>query len=434
MPPRHRPSRRRLLVPLTAAALVALASGPVAASADESSDRVDHAADTVWWAFADGIAPPLKDAKAARAVLEEHAAGLSGRARESARLHSDPVDAMLAKAAWAAGDGKAATARAEAVLASVNEAPEWDRGNLVHEMQVLRGRVALERGDLDEAAARLASAGKVPGSPQLDSFGPDWTLAEDLLAKGKRDAVAAYVDAVGGFWTSGREQLASWKKDLAEGRTPRFVPHRDGKVPSRPKRELPPPAGTPDGILGLWESVSTSVGGIGSALELRADGTARTRMVILRHGRYRIDGDRLVAADGDASESVPLGTVGKDRWTVEGADGTRVERRRVGDSVPDQPALVGVWARTITSPDGSATAYERYGADGWFSYRMLLPGLVTGVYERSGATLRIAWGREQARTFRAAVEGDRLRLTSDEGETSEYRWAGATPWYPFAEP
>jgi hypothetical protein len=46
------------------------------------------------------------------------------------------------------------------------------------------GQVALRRGDAKKAASFLLAAGKTWGSPQLNSFGPNMPLANDLLAAG----------------------------------------------------------------------------------------------------------------------------------------------------------------------------------------------------------------------------------------------------------
>ncbi len=404
--------------------------GGLVGAEDAAQERVDQAAERVWWAFAGGIAPPLEEGRDARKVLEEHAVSLPEPERSTARLHTDPVPVMLAKAAWAAGDRDEGAARAKAILATLEGTPP-DQGNVFHEMQVLLGRIALERGDAKEAGARLLASAKTSGSPQLDSFGPDWTLAEDLLAKGQRDVVVAYIDAVGLFWESGRDRLAAWKKELGEGKTPDFVPHRDGKVPPPPKQgPFPPPVTPPKGILGLWESVSTSRGGIGHAVELLADGTVRTGMVILHQGRYRVEGDRIVVGDGDESGSMPLGKIEGDRWTLE-AEGEKLVKQRVGAASPGQPPIVGVWTHSM---DGDAKTYERYRADGWLEYRMPMPNLTTGTYEKAGDTLRLKLGDEPAQEFQVAMESDRLRLTPADGEAREYRYGGEKPWYPFGTP
>jgi hypothetical protein len=393
-------------------------------------ERVDRAAERVWWAFAGGIAPPEEEGRNARKILEDHAATLSEGERTKARLRTDPFPVMLAKAAWAAGDRDEGTARAKAVLATLDRMPLWDRGNVLHEMHVLLGRIALERGDPKEAGAQLLESSKTSGSPQLASFGPDWTLAQDLLAKGEREVVVAYIDAVGRFWESGGDRLAAWKKEVGQGKNPTFVPHRDGNVPSPPKPEpFPPSLETPKGVLGVWESTSTSRGGIGHAAEFHADGTVRMAMLILHQGRYRVEGDRLVIGDGENSESGPLGKIENDRWTVE-ADGTKVVKKRVGTAVTGQPAIVGVWTYSV---DENAKAYERFRADGWLEYRMPMATLATGRYEKAGDMLRLKLEGALALEYQVVIEGDRLRVTAV-GEVREYRFAGEKPWYPLATP
>ena len=49
--------------------------------------------------------------------------------------------------------------------------------------------------------AELRAAGHTPGSPQLDSFGPDIRLAWDLLQRGQDQAVLDYLHDVARFWS-----------------------------------------------------------------------------------------------------------------------------------------------------------------------------------------------------------------------------------------
>jgi hypothetical protein len=53
----------------------------------------------------------------------------------------------------------------------------------------------------------------VKGSPQLNSFGPDWKLAAELLA---------YIDLCHKFWTSGASRLDSWASAIRAGGVPNF--------------------------------------------------------------------------------------------------------------------------------------------------------------------------------------------------------------------
>jgi len=51
------------------------------------------------------------------------------------------------------------------------------------------GRLALRDGNIAAAKAFLLEAGKSTGSPQMNSFGPNLSLAKDLLQKGEKEVV-----------------------------------------------------------------------------------------------------------------------------------------------------------------------------------------------------------------------------------------------------
>jgi hypothetical protein len=98
----------------------------------------------------------------------------------------------------------------------------WNYGNAVHDANIVLGRVAVSEGKIDNAKIYLIEAGRCPGSPQLNSFGPNMTLAKDLLEKGEKDAVLQYFELCGKFWEMGRDKLKLWTKDVADGKTPDF--------------------------------------------------------------------------------------------------------------------------------------------------------------------------------------------------------------------
>jgi hypothetical protein len=138
----------------------------------------------------------------------------------------------FAVATLEAGQLEAAKQRATEALAANTDTTNWDYGNVVHEMNQVLGRAALRAGDLDEARRALLAAGATPGSPQLDSFGPDFALARELLRKGEKDVVIQYLDLVGKFWaradttvpqhneSAARHAalLAKWKQEIREGK------------------------------------------------------------------------------------------------------------------------------------------------------------------------------------------------------------------------
>lgn len=99
---------------------------------------------------------------------------------------------------------------------------DWNYGNAVHYGHTALGLAAVMRGDVKEAARQLLQAGATPGSPQLDSFGPTFALAQRLLAEGERVAVLAYFDLCARFWQLGRGRLDSWRRQLHAGETPEF--------------------------------------------------------------------------------------------------------------------------------------------------------------------------------------------------------------------
>jgi hypothetical protein len=121
------------------------------------------------------------------------------------------------------GKYDAATARAAQLLQLAEASPtEWNYGNAVHKAHLLRGRVALARGDLDTAGAELLASARVPGSPQLASFGPNMQLALDLLHAGRKSTVLEYFRLCEEFWELGQPQLQLWAADIESGRVPEF--------------------------------------------------------------------------------------------------------------------------------------------------------------------------------------------------------------------
>lgn len=127
----------------------------------------------------------------------------------------------LAKAAFEAGDMKKARAYATELL---NKAIQnnWNYGNAVHHGNLILGRLALKSGDLEKAKEHLIEAGKTPGSPQLNSFGPNMTLAKELLEKGEREIVIEYFQLCAKFWKMRRDRLEKWTSIVKEGGIPDF--------------------------------------------------------------------------------------------------------------------------------------------------------------------------------------------------------------------
>lgn len=131
-----------------------------------------------------------------------------------------------ARAALDAGEWEFARqlARECLALASSNEIDEYFRedGNAIHYSHLVLGHVALHEGDLARAKDHLIASGKTEGSPNLDSFGPNMSLAKAILEKGDSTAVLQYLDLCGKFWNSGSDRLIAWKRQVAQGQVPDF--------------------------------------------------------------------------------------------------------------------------------------------------------------------------------------------------------------------
>jgi tetratricopeptide (TPR) repeat protein len=127
----------------------------------------------------------------------------------------------LAKAAVAAGLHDTASAAAEAALrdASQFEHKLMD-GDAIHWGHIVLGTVARRRGDVESALRELELAGRARGSPSLDDYGPDFELAQSLLALGYSDAVLDYLTQCKAFWEKGHETLDRWIQQISSGERP----------------------------------------------------------------------------------------------------------------------------------------------------------------------------------------------------------------------
>ena len=101
-----------------------------------------------------------------------------------------------------------------------DDRPGWNYGNNLHHGNIVLGKIALAQGDVEGAGSHLLLAGATPGSPQLNSFGPDFALAKQLLEAGERETVLQYLDQCAKFWKSGQEELREWTTVVRAGGMP----------------------------------------------------------------------------------------------------------------------------------------------------------------------------------------------------------------------
>jgi hypothetical protein len=98
----------------------------------------------------------------------------------------------------------------------------WNYGNAVQDANLVLGRIAVRDGKIDDAKRYLIEAGKSPGSPQMDTFGPNMSLAKDLLEKGERQVVLEYFELCRKFWEMHDGRLDKWSQEVQDGKIPDF--------------------------------------------------------------------------------------------------------------------------------------------------------------------------------------------------------------------
>ncbi len=109
-------------------------------------------------------------------------------------------------------------------LAERFEDDDWNDGTAHHKGNLVLGRLALRSGAIEDAKAYLLRAGETPGGPALGSFGPNMSLAKELLEQGEREVVLDYFDLCARFWRIdyGRKALAYWRQVVISGKIPDF--------------------------------------------------------------------------------------------------------------------------------------------------------------------------------------------------------------------
>jgi hypothetical protein len=128
-----------------------------------------------------------------------------------------------AKQSFVLGKTEEARSYASNLLALVPQFPnDWNYGNAVQDANLVLGRIAVQEGRIEDAKGYLLEAGRSPGSPQMNSFGPNMSLAKDLIQKGERAVVLEYFELCRKFWKMEGGHLDQWGQDVKAGKTPDF--------------------------------------------------------------------------------------------------------------------------------------------------------------------------------------------------------------------
>jgi hypothetical protein len=128
-----------------------------------------------------------------------------------------------AKESFDAGKIDDAQKYAEQLMALLpNFQKNRDYGGAMCDANVVLGRVAVRKGNLEDAKRYLIAAGSCPPTPYLMNNGPNMGLAKDLLEKGEKQVVLDYFELCRKLWSNGGAQLDQWSQQVKDGKIPNF--------------------------------------------------------------------------------------------------------------------------------------------------------------------------------------------------------------------
>lgn len=169
-------------------------------------------------------------------------------------------------------------------------------------------------------------------------------------------------------------------------------------------------------LIGRWESVNRSRGGLGSVFDIPNDSLCVVISGVLVDGTYRAEGDSLYRSTADAPSrevAVSFTTAGDSMVHRFPGRSERVVMRRVINEGATPGAIQGVWSyRHYTR----TTAFEEYTPNGQFHFRIDMSN-DSSKYKLSGDTLTTQHTKLTTRDsqYRIAVTDTSLTLFQLDG-------------------
>lgn len=134
----------------------------------------------------------------------------------------------IAKLAFNVGEYEKAGKYAKELLALAQPHPKDEKyGPALHDGHMVLGRLALKHKSVAEAREHLLAAGNVVGGGTLTSFGPNMSLANDLLNYGEKQVVIDYLRLCKNFWSGPHTPIDGWISLIESGRKPDFGANLD---------------------------------------------------------------------------------------------------------------------------------------------------------------------------------------------------------------
>jgi hypothetical protein len=179
-------------------------------------------------------------------------------------------------------------------------------------------------------------------------------------------------------------------------------------------------------LVGLWESVSASKGGIGNNIELRPDGSFVAAVTVIVDLRYETrDGKLYIAKNPQEPISYETGVefkIDNTALTLVGQNGEKEVKDRIGPKISD--SVVGKYRyRHYTG----GIAYEQFTADGILKFRLPMQS-THGCYLAAGKEIKISFPNREPRTLQYNLGSDGLVLT-DQKAPSRYKLVKEGAWY-----
>ena len=193
-------------------------------------------------------------------------------------------------------------------------------------------------------------------------------------------------------------------------------------APARAPRER---AGAGSMLIGKWESVARSKGGLGHALEFHRDGSLSHTTGAMVEETYRVEGSRLITSSrgtrtGKVTENVTEIRFEGDtliQKSMEAGGEVRMSRKRSGG--PQAPPIVGIWSYPHYA---GGTALVMFTRDGRMIFRLPIR-TDRGNWSIAGNLVTIALPGSRIQTLRYKVEAAQLTLTSDQAKEQAYKRA-----------
>ena len=119
-------------------------------------------------------------------------------------------------------------ARVAVLLAAVSARPQQHDPRLTRRTRVRERRLAIRDGDVRSAEKYLVASGRIDeqGDAVLDSYGPNLSLALEVLKHGdrqSRQAVVRFLDEIKIFWENTPAPFDWWKAQITTGEIPNFM-------------------------------------------------------------------------------------------------------------------------------------------------------------------------------------------------------------------